>query len=801
MSPEPARPSWYEVLLTPWRVSLHPNESHRQLSFPEAAAMLIEARLVDYIRLREEQPALPSLDESTPLSDHSVDFRLLVALLRYLTGRGDATEMFLAASREPGINSDQEVAATLLASIALSEGGNLPAAITALQHSLVRVQSDRLGTALLELNLGFRHAERGAWTDAISATVEATNVLAEDSRSTDPLLSGLSRVAASNLWTYRMRIGEDAGNLPIFKQEELPHVLSRSSQLEAGALRTFLRREFETEFADPYSRGFRWSSTDETDQGLLAALLHKEITADFGGVRRARGLIGQYRLIESLRGGSHGSAEAFWLLIRSDASKLVGGAASMIMRTGPLDELRDVVNEAAAAPWTSIVMEGVLSLTKAAADLVDGTARTELVDRLLDLSRRSLALGREERLYRLFGHEPIEALSRVVRFTSPETQDRAARELLVLVQDTSDSVVANAIAQALTALDWGLLPAESRLAWRELGGSLLEDHHRSELAFTVLLMLAPSDSEVFDILRDHFVRERSVRTAAAVLDSGFDLNESLVTEIGEVAGTGVKEIQEEARKGKYSIGRIDAVLLLTVLQLRYPGLDYWSQIAAVLTDPRVARDDKQRTCDFLAKRVDEIPTQIRAQLCSQPDGVLADEAPGFFGPSVPAAPALRLLMALGCLEGADVLKRLLELAGADDTGSRIEAARSLKIAESIAGRDALVSIALSLSHDRHAEVRAQAGHALTFLVDAVAAEPVGRTVVNRIRELLAEPGTACPRLVLSGLLGRENLLEHDEVRDLVARLSEKHPSTSIRRLAEEVLDGSTPVQPRDPSGT
>jgi hypothetical protein len=106
-------------------------------------------------------------------------------------------------------------------------------------------------------------------------------------------------------------------------------------------------------------------------------------------------------------------------------------------------------------------------------------------------------------------------------------------------------------------------------------------------------------------------------------------------------------------------------------------------------------------------------------------------------------------------------------------------------------RTELVPIAVLLSNDDDAEVRAHAARALaSHLGDAVVAD----LAAERLNELLRGDGILAPLHALSALRNASFRIPGN-LRDLVADLADNYPARGVRRAAHRVLESEGTAPP------
>ena len=268
--------TWLDVLLDPAPlIRAHaergaPGDKHRI-----GMALLLEAKLSEYEHLAR-QHGLPSLTSRPEPAPDAVT-GLLVALVLHLTGEQDAITRYTDLATSNAVPSDLRTVAAVLASIALSDAGDITRAASLLSDQDSAAESD-LERVLLLLHRGLRQAERGDLPDAI-VIMERARTLCDTPTGSDRITSALSLVAQRNAQAFRL-LAHTRSLTQLIPSRTTSSILMRVDQLIGDALSSYLYNTFDTLVEDPYARTFRWTASDPVDIPLFAALLRAECLAD-----------------------------------------------------------------------------------------------------------------------------------------------------------------------------------------------------------------------------------------------------------------------------------------------------------------------------------------------------------------------------------------------------------------------------------------------------------------------------------------------------------------------------------------
>ena len=176
-------------------------------------------------------------------------------------------------------------------------------------------------------------------------------------------------------------------------------------------------------------------------------------------------------------------------------------------------------------------------------------------------------------------------------------------------------------------------------------------------------------------------------------------------------------------------------------------------------------------------------------------------ADGFVGsPEAFQGAKLRMAARIGGYPRERLTAELLELSSASTAAARIQAARTLPLAQRRIGFDFAATLALTLARDSHHDVRAAGARALPQLAARRGDSAIALLKHERLLELLNDPGTVVPFGVLAGFLDatRAGLMIGQEFATEIKRIRHHHNSHVVRSLAQQTLDalgGETPSEP------
>ena len=198
--------------------------------------------------------------------------------------------------------------------------------------------------------------------------------------------------------------------------------------------------------------------------------------------------------------------------------------------------------------------------------------------------------------------------------------------------------------------------------------------------------------------------------------------------------------------------------------------------------------DEEDALDRLSTKPELVPDGVRQSSTLGATTLFATRAfPSPFEPPEidPFPAAVRALAALR-LASTDELLSALAILAAGPTASKLQAARTLSTITAVSEHtpEWAVAIALQLSSDTNANVRAETGRTLAV---ALQHTQFAQTLVqSRLLGLLEEDGILVPLLVLQGLTSDVDLTP-GAIYDRVAQMAHEHPVFGVRVQARYVL--------------
>lgn len=799
--------TWLTALLSPRSVSPHANfRSTDQVTPAGLLGLVVTADISD-------QKELASRLEH-PLSD--TEARLIEAAKASIS-LGTVTQgldtLVEICSDDTGDDFGLRVAACLLASAVLSESDRPWHAVELLSRVMataaVETDDDRILLAALAQQKAMRAYEAGERFE--SDRDEARDLIASVAS------GGLSRYPTSrgsrwpaattnrhlvaalrdaNQDLYDAAVGfPDTKTLQRWLKAPTSPLISAAISTGTNGSNKFVDERF-AEFTMSSERSVR--SQDPVDHPLWRSLMFFELVGHRRLVRTHRQRLGKLRMLRA-NGHVELCREGLRLLRQGEDAKALRLGLGLVRGGGPLaalaEEAKTIVAERLAPP---LLREGELATLEAAAQLLNheqaATALTHVLATLDQVPPASSFFQQAPAIRKEHLFKTAAALAPI-----SNSVDELVETVLSSVRKigpTNDQLLVRAHTRGLRSVDWddvGQAAKERWAAWL----------HASD---------APSLegwSSMIDLVAPEFQDDTSAASARGSVPMSFDrianelnammaLNDAQPSYTGQLRASAsdavsrrLDEIRSQASKGMYSMYSTDAADLAVAL-IQHTNADLWASVTDFLLDEKLPRRMKAAALDRISGRPEVVPIATRQKLEGAAELLLAPRGftSPFDAPDIdPFPPAVRALAALQVLTEAEVLSATAVLA-AGSTTSKLEAARLLSTVVSTAAGvpQWAISIALQLSSDSSANVRAEVGRTLALAIhrSTFAIE----LLEERLLGLLAEDGILVPLLVLRGLSDGVEI-DSQAIRDRIQDMAEHHLVFGVRVQAGLIADRLT----------
>jgi hypothetical protein len=346
-------------------------------------------------------------------------------------------------------------------------------------------------------------------------------------------------------------------------------------------------------------------------------------------------------------------------------------------------------------------------------------------------------------------------------------------------------VYENAIARALYVYEISKATEEERTAWTAW---LNEQGARDLPAWSFIGLIFDSELGPGSQAGDSVTLQSVASDVDRWRRHGRRIPDRVIDESVPILMDRLRSIREDASKGRFSGTTVDAgAAAVAVAQYsQRPGL--WSELASFLSDASVQRSDTRNAFEFIAGDPASVPETAREELAANRNAVLYS-APEMLS-SVKVSPypsALNAYIAMQIMEVPAIVAEISALAGSDMEMARAAACAALAVYVTKVGADSTwVSVlALQLSRDRSAAVRAQSGRVLAALLSRQS--ELQQLMRIRINALLGEDGLTVP-LNLLRALSSANLALDPQFISRLQQLAAGSVSAYVRRAATKLLD-------------
>lgn len=694
---------------------------------------------------------------------------LLSAIGLQLSGAREPWQQHQLVMGRHDASKEQKVSATILGAISLADANRTNEAVTLLREASI-LSDESLHVALIDLHLGIRAAEAGQIPDAVEATEKA---IVEVGRGRDHRLwrSSIRVIATFNKAAYRALTGE-------FTTEHLPSrtgtLTDRVVRIERAALRRFLDEDFESRL-DAGDTTVIGRMEDTIERDLFRAVLRSECLADWYELLDTRRQLGRYQVLTALSGDAHTLVPAFHLLRRGRDKKSLRLATRSLRHAGPLPILAAIGNSFASIDWADHEEEVVAAVLEGTTDMLTEANAHAVSARIVsrpNLDRREFWVPVMARLQRMLrGNQQLPIL----------------RTLHAAISAEPRAYVSHEIARAVHVIDWRSVPTAERRKWtRFLKDHLDADGDRRQIAEALADGLAAAEQALVTQEVNRALRARvRLALATSAVNAEISFEKDVVARLRVTCKEAMQRVRSEASKGSYSLGGVSLAHLFAHLLVTYGGEPVdWSDLVDFLIDPHVADTEKGPALDYLASRSEDLSNQVRARLASELPNLTAFHDLLFGSHARLQAARLRLAVALGQLDEENAFSRLVGLATEETAQARVEAATSISSLYRSFHSGGVLTVGLMLSRDGVAEVRAEAGHSLAAISAPLEAE-LERLRLQRLRELLQEPGVLVPLRVLHGFQRSQtgHLILDATIRKQVEAISRESPSAILRDAA------------------
>jgi hypothetical protein len=785
-----AQLEWLAATLSPSDIAPHPNFfSSEQITEASIFALVCSARWSDIDRAKEMASGL----DFTAI--YLARGALAVGESRQAADR--ISELVRNWSQEN--DSAKYTALTLIASMAYCDLDIYQAAFDLLNFVIERLEQDRspddeLLLAALYQQLALRQYDYSAGDASVESAAHARSYIANldvASLSTFPLSQGVGWSSVTTLNDISQAIADASQSLLLSSRGPFPEgwqdaVRSRPGYLDLKALRStaeafghFVNDLFEARLP---SGGIIFSQSS-ADNDLYASLLSEELLGH-PSARSARNELGKVRFLEGVE------KQELWLIIESinllrhgrDYRRL-RTVVSHVRGAGPLSALATCAGQIMTERDPDSFSLGELIVLRAGADQLDAETAASYLPKITRIFERAQSFAVQDLALM------EEAFLAAAEFANvAESPTGFAGSMFRLFQRLRDQELYEmAIVRALQAYDISKATDQEKTAWTEW---LNEQDTRKLPDVAASFIGLIFDSEV--VPGSQVGSTVTLQSVASYVDRwrrhGRQIPSKVIDEAVPILVDHLKSIQEDAHRGLFSGTMIDAgAAAVTVAQ--YSGRpELWSELGSFLSDASVQRSDTRNAFEFIANDPDSVPGAMREQLAANRSAVLYS-APELLS-SIKVSPypsALNSFIALRIMEVPAIITEISALAGSDIEMARAAACVALAVyVSNVDKRSTWISVlALQLSKDRSATVRAQAGRVLAALLGEQG--ELEQLMRIRINALLGEDGLTVPLNLLRELSGSGLALDPQLI-SRISQLATGSVSAYVRKAATKLWD-------------
>lgn len=580
------------ALLTPRLVAPHRNAgTTASASVEQVVALLVEARLRDVDRLAGEAPGSPAREEASASPDWA--WRFVGALRDRLTTGGVET---LVSAAEEAPTPEARAAAGLIELARADEAAELIQVTLAddemwpVDHAWLTVQHAR---ACLEI---------GRVEDANASAASA--YVAGRERPDDLTAAAIAGAAGALMF-----------NRDSWTTGELGQVLAnldntvgwwRSQRQSAGAT-AVVEREFDDWTRD---RRITFKAEDEANNRLFTAALLASLLGDHGAWKKLASLNAKQALLSVTRFSDPGKVRGLLNDLRlSGDHKALGKAVRRLVDDGPSSAVTACAAEIDFAHWTRTTSHAHLTLLNDGGDVLDAETSRAAVEWLLTTLRAPEEFVTRVRPHYSLPDELVKVLAGVT--TGACVADgRTIVDRFLAEPVFADELLSRAWLRVLYAV-----PAD---VWEPAlvdGVVRRTARDRKELRLAALgLAVAQGDATATEQLLE-LIRQGSEGALVALGDFGL-LSPEVAAVTTELVGSHVAQIVANARQGVRAHYVHKSGPILAILNLEHPDSAHWDPVYDLLDESAVSPKDKNSVCTVLARRVHELPNDVRSRLRS-----------------------------------------------------------------------------------------------------------------------------------------------------------------------------------------
>lgn len=434
---------------------------------------------------------------------------------------------------------------------------------------------------------------------------------------------------------------------------------------------------------------------------------------------------------------------------------------------------------------TSSLRTGEMIVLAAAAEVVTPPEAFRALNRVLSVIRGGSPTTAPRRWQADFSKDQEAWAAAAALAAAAGTSGAVARDLLAyatperLADIASDTV----IARIVRTIEWADIDDDLRERWLSLASTQAATDPRSPTSSAIRHALDVSP-ELQTSSGDNSLSGYADRINY-YLRNGRPIPDQLRQESKRAALSSLARIGEDASAGKLVRRATNPAEIVAVVLTQSSDRDAWAGLLEFFVNPIIARSDKARALDILARERPSLVPDLSASyaqallsLIDTPDNWAFDD------PQRDAVfvSALNFAYVYGLLSEGDAVEYLGKLASSQDVEMRRHAARSLSLLASTAIRDWMLPKVYALSGDSDPTVRVAVARALGEICQRD--DVVGDMAVERLGELLRSGGVYVPLQTLLQLPTKA--LTRPQIDRIVRQLRNENQSWRIRKRAAQL---------------
>jgi len=513
-----------------------------------------------------------------------------------------------------------------------------------------------------------------------------------------------------------------------------------------------------------------------SDNYLYSALLSEELLGR-PSARSTRSDLGKIRFLQGAETNEEWlMTEAMNLLRQGRDHRRLRSVVAFIRNAGPLKALATCAKQIMTERAPASLALGELIVLRAAVDQLDPQTANSYFLRIAQIFSNPESFTLKDLTLK---EEALLTAAELANVASTPTG--FADMLLEIVKRAPQrEFYEMAVARAIYVFDFSRMTVEERAGWTAW---ISEQGSGDPVVRTVNFKLDPEVSPYSDGTLDAVAYhvDRWLRSKHPIPDN-------VARDAATILANRLQEIRDDAHRGKFSMQTtIDAAAAAVVIAQHSGNSKLWTDLASFLSDSSIQRSDTESAFELLSEDPSLVPQVVRTELAAQVTPLLYRTQVLLESQTISPYPsALKCFISLQLMELPAVIVEVSALAGSAMDQARAAACSALSAyAVRVDRQSSWASVlALQLSKDRAATVRARAGRTLVALLEPP--NELRSLMLTRVEALMGEDGLAVPVNLLRELAASRTALDPQLV-SRIQQLASTNASAQIRVAATKVL--------------